>query len=310
MNYWGYNPLAFSAPHSRATRRATASAPPCRRVPTRWCVRCTPPGIEVILDVVYNHTAESGADGPTLSLRGVDNASLLPARSRAIRAATSRRDRVWQRVAHGPAHRSGRRLVFDSLRWWARVMRIDGFRFDLASALARDRRTARCEIEGFFERDRPPIRSWAGSSSSPSRGMPTADGYALGRLPRTASRSGTDEFRDTVRRFWRGDDAAQLGDAGVAALAGSSDVFDATGPRLASVNFVSCHDGFTLRDVVSYSNASTTRPTASRTATAPTATGATTGARRDRPRRPTSSGSADASAAASSRRSPSRRAFR
>ncbi|MGH0029874.1 MAG: glycogen debranching protein GlgX [Myxococcota bacterium] len=239
-NYWGYNPIAFSAPEARY-----ASGDDGRQLAEfQQMVRSLhAAGIEVILDVVYNHTAESGADGPTLSLRGVDNAGyyrLDPADPRRYPESTGCGNAlaVWKPLA--------RRLVLDSLRWWARVGRVDGFRFDLAPTLARDAQGALALAGVFDEIARDP--ELAGLKLVVEPWDAAADGFALGRFPKAYAEWNC-EFRDTVRRFWRGD-AGQLG-ALASRLSGSDDVFPGRGPS-ASVNFVACHDGFTLNDLVSY----------------------------------------------------------
>ena len=202
-------------------------------------------GLEVILDVVYNHTAEGNHLGPTLSLRGIDNASyyrLLPDHPRFYQDFTGcgntlnmRSPRVLQ-------------LIMDSLRYWVQEMHVDGFRFDLASALARELHAVD-KLGAFFDIiHQDPVLSQVKLIAEPwdlGEG-----GYQVGNFP-TKWTEWNGKYRDTVRRFWRGDGG------GVSELAtrlsGSSDLYEQSGRRpYASINFVTAHDGFTLADLVSY----------------------------------------------------------
>jgi glycogen operon protein len=201
-------------------------------------------GLEVILDVVYNHTAEGGPNGPTMCFRGLDNPAYYrldpddPARYRDVTGCGNTLD------ARSPV---ARRLVLDSLRYWVEEMHVDGFRFDLASALGR--------VDGDFEPAAPLIQEiatdpvLAGVKLIAEAWDAAPGGYAVGRFPPPwADWNGI--FRDTVRDFWRGrgptSDLAR-------ALAGSSDAYAPSGRGpLASVNYVACHDGMPLRDLVSY----------------------------------------------------------
>ncbi len=242
-NYWGYNTLSFFAPDPRFATRAAVADPAAAVREFKTMVRALHrAGIEVLLDVVYNHTAEGPAGGPTLSLRGLD-----PVRS-------------YRRRPHDPAAYDDwtgcgntlnlddpivRALVFDSLRYWVTDMHVDGFRFDLAPAL--DRHPAR--VGSFFsEVRRDPVLAGVKLIAEPWDATP--DGYRLGGFgDGIAEWNG--RYRDTVRRFWRGD--AGMAPDFATRFSGSQDVFGATGrsPQH-SINFVTSHDGFTLADLVSY----------------------------------------------------------
>ncbi len=240
-NYWGYSTLGFFAPHA-----GYATAGRCQQVAEfkEMVRRLHAAGIEVILDVVYNHTAEGGRRGPTLSLRGIDNCSYyrLPRRS------------PWRYIDTTGCGNSlacfqpvVRELVLGSLRYWVEEMHVDGFRFDLATALARDGVTGEFDPRAALLREieEDPVLSRVKLIAEPWDVGP--GGYRLGSFPPSWC-EWNDHYRDAVRRFWRGD-----GDAGelVRRLAGSAELFAEKGPR-ASLNYVTCHDGFTLRDLVSY----------------------------------------------------------
>jgi len=236
-NYWGYNPINFFAIEPRY---AAADA----SVEFRILVETLhEEGIELILDVVFNHTAEGDAFGPTLSLRGIDNASyygLMPEDPRRYLNYTGVGNTL------NVEHPSVRRLILDALHFWARLG-VDGFRFDLASALARtghqDCRPETGLIAGIAA---DPVLSRLKLIAEPWDASP--DGYRLGGFP-APWREWNDRFRDSARRFWRGDRGQVAGFA--SRFAGSSDIMAGRGP-LASINFVTAHDGFTLRDLVSY----------------------------------------------------------
>jgi glycogen operon protein len=242
-NYWGYSTLCFFAPDLRF-----ASAPSAVGAVAEFkrMVRALhAAGIEVILDVVYNHTAEGSHLGPTLSMRGVDNASYYR-----LAAEDPRRYVDFTGCGNTLNMRHPRvlQLLMDSLRYWALEMHVDGFRFDLASALAR----------GLFYLDRlgaffdvihqDPVISQLKLIAEPwdlGEG-----GYQVGNFP-VLWTEWNGRYRDCVRRFWRGDGrtVSEL----ATRLAGSSDLYEHTGRRpYASINFVTCHDGFTLQDLVSY----------------------------------------------------------
>lgn len=239
-NYWGYNTLAFFAPDQRYLSNGGVGEFKTM-VKTLHQV-----GIEVVLDVVYNHTAEGNHLGPTLCFRGIDNASyyrLVTNDSRHYDDFTGcgntfnlHQPRVLQ-------------LVTDSLRYWVEEMHVDGFRFDLATALARERDGAFDPYSGFLDVIRQdPVLSSVKLIAEPWDVGP--DGYQLGAFP-PGWAEWNDRYRDTVRRFWKGE-AGVIGEQ-ASRVTGSSDIFDRHGRRSwASINFITAHDGFTLADVVSY----------------------------------------------------------
>ena len=238
-NYWGYSPLAFSAPHAGYARGGLGKQVDDFKTMVRGLHRA---GLEVILDVVYNHTAEGGHAGPTLSFRGLDNRlfyRLEPRNRRRYRDVTgcgNTLDLGEPRV---------RELVLDSLRFWVREMHVDGFRFDLATALGREHGGFDPSAELFRAIAADPDLSRVKLIAEPWDLGP--DGYQLGRFPDTWA-EWNDRYRDAVRHFWRGS-----GGSGELAhrLAGSPDLYGDAGPRR-SLGFVTCHDGFTLADLVSY----------------------------------------------------------
>jgi isoamylase len=243
-NYWGYNTIGFFAPDARFA----ASGSRGEQVKEfKAMVRALHhAGIEVILDVVYNHTAEGGRRGPTLSFRGLGDGAyywLDPADGAAY-VDWSGCGNSW----HTP-HPRALQLVMDSLRYWVQEMRVDGFRFDLAPALAR---TGLGDVNlyapflGAIRQD--PVLTGVKLIAEAWDAGP--DGYLVGRFP-AGWAEWNGRYRDTVRRFWRGD-AGQAADLGFR-LTGSSDLYAASGRQpSASVNFVTAHDGFTLADIVSY----------------------------------------------------------
>lgn len=238
-NYWGYMTYAFFAPEPRYMSAGEIAEF------QQMVARFHSAGIEVILDVVYNHTAEGDQRGPTLCFRGFDNAAYY-------RLADDRRyfiDDTGCGNTINMDHPFALRLVMDSLRYWVEVMHVDGFRFDLASTLAR--------TGGIFDRDGPfcrairqdPVLNRVKLIAEPwDIGH---EGYQLGAYP-APFREWNDKYRDTVRSFWRGDDgqARKLSRR----ISGSALHFDHDGrPATSSVNFLTAHDGFTLMDTVSYS---------------------------------------------------------
>lgn len=239
-NYWGYSTLSFFAPEPRYLTRGSADS---LRVAVR---RLHAAGIEVILDVVYNHTCEGNELGPTLSWRGMDNASyyrLVPGDERHCIDETGCGNTL------NLSHPRVLQMVLDSLRYWATSFRVDGFRFDLCATLGREG-TGFDPGSGFFDAIRQdPLLSRLKLIAEPWDIGP--GGYQLGNFPPGFS-EWNDLFRDTVRRFWRGDSGQRS--ALAARLSGSSEIFERRrrGPW-ASVNFVTSHDGFTLEDLVSYS---------------------------------------------------------
>ena len=246
-NYWGYNSLGYFAPDARfAVRRGPIVDPQAPIDEFKAMVRALHrAGLEVILDVVYNHTAESTHLGPTLSLRGIDNRAYY-------RLQPDRLDEYADYTGCGntvdATHPRALQLVLDSLRYWVEVMHVDGFRFDLATALVRGAAPEAPE-SGFLRAiDRDPVLSRVKLIAEPwDLGE---DGYRVGRFPRGWA-EWNDRFRDAARRYWRGD-PGQAGEVG-SRLAGSRDLY-APGDRgaEASVNYVTAHDGFTLVDLVSY----------------------------------------------------------
>jgi isoamylase len=241
-NYWAYNTLAFFAPDRRF---ATAGGSPDREF-KQMVQRLHARGIEVVLDVVYNHSCEGGALGPTVSFRGIDNRAYYR-----LDAARPREYVDYSGCGNtlDAAHPQVLKLVTDSLRYWVSEMHVDGFRFDLAPALARGDDGDLDRVGAFFAViHQDPVLSRIKLIAEPwDLGV---GGYQAGSFP-VLWTEWNGRFRDTVRRFWRGDRAA-VADMGYR-LTGSSDLFgdDGRGPH-ASINFVTAHDGFTLRDLVSY----------------------------------------------------------
>jgi glycogen operon protein len=240
-NYWGYNTLGFFAPDPRYS----ASGPEGAVDEFKGMVRALhAAGIEVILVVVYNHTAEGGPDGPTLSFRGIDNASyyrLAADRARYI-------DFTGCGNSLNVGHPRVLQLIMDSLRYWAQEMHVDGFRFDLASALARELWDVD-RLGSFFDIiQQDPVLSRLKLIAEPWDLGP--GGYQVGNFP-VLWTEWNGKYRDCVRRFWKGGHAsvAEL----ASRLAGSSDLYEGGGrcPH-ASLNFITAHDGFTLCDLVSY----------------------------------------------------------
>jgi glycogen operon protein len=241
-NYWGYNTVAFFAPDGRfATAGGGAQVAEFKTM----VKRLHRAGIEVILDVVYNHTGESDHLGPTLSLRGIDNAiyyrldGVDPRGYVDVTGCGNTLNLPHPRVAQ---------LVLDSLRYWVEEMHVDGFRFDLAPALGRGAAIdSRSDV--FFDMVRQdPVLARVKLIAEPWDLGPGGDWG--GAFPAGWS-EWNGRYRDGVRRFWRGD-AGRVADL-ASRLSGSSDMFEPGGRSAdASVNFVTCHDGFTLRDLVTY----------------------------------------------------------
>jgi len=240
-NYWGYNTISFFAP-----ARRYASVPDFAFAEFKEMVAgLHDAGIEVILDVVYNHTAEGNERGPTLSFRGVDNASyyrLLPDQRRHYINDTGTGNTV------NLSHPRVLQMVTDSLRYWAQEMHVDGFRFDLATILARET-DGFDEGGGFLDACRQdPVLSSVKLIAEPWDLGP--GGYQVGGFaPGWAEWN--DRFRDTARAYWRGDEGtlAEL----ATRITASADLFNRRGRKpWASVNFVTAHDGYTLNDLVSY----------------------------------------------------------
>jgi glycogen operon protein len=240
-NYWGYNTIGFFAPDMRyaASHKVAEFKTMVKTLHSA--------GIEVILDVVYNHTAEGSELGPTLSFRGIDNASYyrLPHDSRRhyldFTGCGNTLNMVHPRVLQ---------LLMDSLRYWVLEMHVDGFRFDLASALARELHEVD-RLGAFFDLLRQdPVLNQVKLIAEPwDLG---AGGYQVGNFP-AGWAEWNDKYRDTMRAYWKGD-GGLIGEF-ARRLTGSSDLYGRNGRRpYASVNFVAAHDGFTLTDLVSYNH--------------------------------------------------------
>src|SRR5688572_1760564 len=238
-NYWGYNSIAYFAPETRYLSSGNVAE-------FKTMVKAFhSAGIEVILDVVYNHTAEGSHTGPTLSFRGIDNASYYRLNPENFRLYTDytgcgntlnmQNPRVLQ-------------LIMDSLRYWVTEMHVDGFRFDLASALARELHEVD-RLGAFFDIIRQdPVISQVKLIAEPwdlGEG-----GYQVGNFP-AGWTEWNDKYRDTMRAYWKGDGGI-IGEF-AQRLTGSSDLYERSGRRPhASINFITCHDGFTLHDLVTY----------------------------------------------------------
>ncbi|MGB7242906.1 MAG: glycogen debranching protein GlgX, partial [Sulfitobacter sp.] len=239
-NYWGYNSIGFFAPEPRYF------GPDGLKGFRAMVDRFHTAGIEVILDVVYNHTAEGDQRGPTLSFRGLDNASYYRLSAGQPRYYVN--DTGCGNTLN-VSHPFVLRMVLDSLRFWVECMGIDGFRFDLATTLGREH-YGFDPNGGFFDALRQdPVLANVRMIAEPWDIGP--GGYRLGEFPHEFS-EWNDSYRDTVRRYWRGDahSAQELG----ARLLGSADKFDSAGRRSgSSVNFLASHDGFTLADTTQYS---------------------------------------------------------
>lgn len=240
-NFWGYNPIAFFAP---ATRYLADQSLDEVKALVR---RLHDAGLEVILDMVFNHTAEGGAMGPTLSFRGIDNANyyrLDPDAPRLYRDFTGCGNSL------NLHHPRVLQLTMDSLRYWVEACHVDGFRIDLATTLARESNGAFDRHAGFLDAvGQDPVLAQVKLIAEPwdvGNG-----GYRLGEFP-PGWAEWNDRYRDAVRRFWRGEEG-RVGEL-ASRITGSSDIFERLGRRpWASVNYVTAHDGFTLDDLVSYS---------------------------------------------------------
>jgi glycogen operon protein len=243
-NYWGYNTIAFFAPDASY---GTGAQPGCEVREFKTLVReLHRAGIEVILDVVFNHSAEGSELGPTLSLRGVDNPSYY--------MLTGPGDQPRRYYANysgcgnslDATQSATIRLIMDSLRYWVEVMHVDGFRFDLAAVLGREAGTFARTGALFDAISQDPVLHHVKLIAEP---WDLGD-YEVGNFPVDWS-EWNGRFRDTVRRFVKGD-AGQLADLGWR-LTGSADLYGDDGrSAYNSINFITCHDGFTLNDLVSY----------------------------------------------------------
>ena len=242
VNYWGYNPIGFFAPDVRyATGRLGQQVTEFKTMVKRFHRF----GLEVILDMVFNHTAEGNHLGPTLCFRGVDNLGyyrLDPTNLRHYLDYTGCGNTL------DLSRPQALRLALDSLRYWAQEMHVDGFRFDLAPVLGRDAEGFNAQARFFEIARQDPILADVKLIAEPWDLGP--HGYQLGGFP-IGWAEWNGKYRDTMRSFWRGD-PGHLPDLATR-LAGSADLFAPTDrPPQASVNFVTCHDGFTLNDLVSY----------------------------------------------------------
>jgi len=242
-NYWGYNTIGFFAPHAQYSSSGQMGQQVSEFKAMVRSLHAA--GIEVILDVVYNHTAEGNQLGPTLCFRGIDNSSyyrLLADNPRFYLDYTGTGNTL------DTLHPRMLQMVMDSLRYWASEMHVDGFRFDLAPALARDG-TGVNKFHAFFKVIRQdPILSQVKLIAEP---WDVGDGgYQVGNFP-TPWSEWNGKYRDTVRSFWKGDEG-HIGEMGYR-LTGSPDLYRHNGRRpYDSINFVTAHDGFTLDDLVSY----------------------------------------------------------
>jgi glycogen operon protein len=248
-NHWGYSTLSFFAPDLRYSMSYGQTRDPSESVKEfKTMVRgLHNAGLEVVLDVVYNHTAEGNHLGPTLTLRGIDNAAYY-------RLVSDDRRYYMDYTGCGNSlnmlHPRVLQLIMDSLRYWVLEMHVDGFRFDLASALARELHAVD-RLGAFFDIiHQDPVLSQVKLIAEPwdlGEG-----GYQVGNFP-VLWTEWNGKYRDAVRRFWKGDGG--LASEMATRLAGSSDLYERSGRRpYASINFVTSHDGFTLEDLVSYND--------------------------------------------------------
>jgi glycogen operon protein len=243
-NYWGYNTLGFFAPEP--SYASAPQAPDAVLREFKGMVKILHnAGIEVILDVVYNHTAEGNQTGPTLSFRGIDNMAYyrtVPGDPRHYMDYTGTGNTL------NMVHPHSLQLLMDSLRYWVTEMHVDGFRFDLASALARELKEVD-QLGAFFD------TIYQDPTLAPVKLIAEPwdlgeGGYQVGNFP-LGWMEWNGKYRDTVRKFWKGDMGLHSDIA--TRLAGSADLYETTHrPPSASVNFVTAHDGFTLADLVSY----------------------------------------------------------
>ena len=243
-NYWGYNTIGYFAPDCKYSMGKDGA----QVTEFKQMVKALhAAGIEVILDVVYNHTAEGNHFGPTLSFKGVDNFNyyrLVPDNLRYYTDYTGTGNTL--NVMHAPVLQ----LIMDSLRYWVTEMRVDGFRFDLAATLARELHAV-SKLSAFFDIiHQDPVLSQVKLIAEPwdvGEG-----GYQVGNFP-VLWAEWNGKYRDTVRGYWKGEEG-QIGDMGYR-LSGSPDLYQLNGKRpYASINFITAHDGFTLADLVSYND--------------------------------------------------------
>ena len=242
-NYWGYSTIGFFAPESRYSSAGDRGG---QVVEFKTMVKALhAAGIEVILDVVYNHTGEGNQLGPTVCFRGIDNATYY-------RLASENPRYYYDFTGTGNSLNAQNpqvlKLIMDSLRYWVQEMHIDGFRFDLAAALARGQHEVENSSAFFQVIHQDPVLSKVKLIAEPWDAA--TGGYQVGNFPVLWAEWNA-KYRDAVRRFWRGDDC--LVSEIAYRLTGSSDLYQDDGRHpYASINFVTCHDGFTLADLVSY----------------------------------------------------------
>jgi isoamylase len=241
-NYWGYNTIGFFAPHNGYASRGQRGEQVQEM--KQMVLQLHEAGIEVILDVVYNHTAEGNHLGPVLSMKGLDNAAYY----RLTDDKQFYRDYTGTGNSLNMRHPNVLQLIMDSLRYWVTEVHVDGFRFDLASTLARELHDVD-RLSAFFDLiQQDPVVSQVKLIAEPwdvGEG-----GYQVGNFPPQWT-EWNGKYRDSVRDYWRGEDQT-LGEFAYR-LTGSSDLYERSGRRpYASVNFVTAHDGFTLHDLVSY----------------------------------------------------------
>jgi len=242
-NYWGYNTIAFFAPYEGYGSR---SYPGCQVDEFKAMVKALhEAGIEVLLDVVFNHTAEGNETGPTLSFRGLDNGIYY----------ILEEDRRYYKNYSGCgntlncSHPVVRNFILDCLRYWVVEMHVDGFRFDLASILGRDQNGNLVPNPPLLEQiaEDPILRDVKLIAEAWDAG----GAYLVGRFPGERWSEWNGVFRDDIRRYWRGDSG--MAGSFASRLCGSADIYEHSGKApLHSINFVTCHDGFTLHDLVSY----------------------------------------------------------
>jgi isoamylase len=244
-NYWGYNTIGFFAPDHKYS---SSTSPGGQVQEFKAMVRALhEAGIEVILDVVYNHTAEGNHMGPTLSFRGIDNSAYYRLVQDDLQYYM---DYTGTGNTLNVRHPQSLQLIMDSLRYWVLEMHVDGFRFDLASTLAREFYDVD-RLSSFFDLvQQDPVVSQVKLIAEPWDVGP--GGYQVGNFPPQWT-EWNGKYRDTVRDFWRGEEGT-VGEF-AARITGSADLYETSGRRpVASINFVTAHDGFTLRDLVSYND--------------------------------------------------------
>ncbi|MER7797442.1 glycogen debranching protein GlgX [Microbacterium sp. NPDC096154] len=245
-NYWGYNTISYFAPDATYSSSGDRGG---QVAEFKQMVKALHrEGIEVILDVVYNHTAEAGPEGPTLSFRGLDDRGFY---KRVVAADGGFDDRYWDVTGCGNTVNAWNplalRLILDSLRYWVTEMHVDGFRFDLMSALTRTGYDVDFDCALLIAIGQDPILRHVKLIAEPWD--VSMEGYLVGRMPPPWA-EWNDKYRDTVRDFWRG--RAPIRDVATR-LAGSSDLYADDGrSAYNSINFITAHDGFTVRDLVSY----------------------------------------------------------